>query len=405
MQTIFRTTLSAALAASLTACGGGGSAGTSGGPVPVPQPTQTPPSNLVSAKFTIVVPAKSSSRRAARKPFYVSSATQSITITLTSVDGSAPNVSPLSVTANVSGSTCMPSSPCVISGPASPPGQLDAYTITTFDSGNGTGNQLDTGTTSMTPVPSQDNNASVTLQGIPYTVSISGVPTAWHANTSGQTQNLTITVADHSGETITGSYANSVRITDPDIETTNGTHLSGTHTGSGCTSSCVDVTADTDTVTLNYGGLAENAISLSSSGANLGTAGSATFTPLLNAITSDAGNSLSQYNGGTTPGVDLFSTDSGSGVGYSGSVKYGELGFSNSPYNKQLGLSGTSGCTSFATLSVGSNTSNETPFTATTTVSPSAGHCSLTVTDSLTDQTNTLPTFIVTYTSTSGSGS
>jgi hypothetical protein len=56
-------------------------------------------------------------------------------------------------------------------------------------------------------------------------------------------------------------------------------------------------------------------------------------------------------------------------------------------------------CSAFATLSTGTNdTTHGTPFTASAILSPVAGICTITVTDNLTDQPNALPTFKVTYT-------
>jgi hypothetical protein len=380
-----------AIVLGLAACsGGGGGSTTITGPLPTAAPTTAPQGNLVTPQFTIVITQPGSS--SARSPMFVSTATASVTITLTSVNGSSVGLpSPTSVTTNITGSAC----PCTVNGPASPAGQSDAFSITTFDTAGGTGNALDTGGVTYTPTEGAPNPQTVTLNGIPYTVAITGVPTTWAANTSGQTASLTVTVKDHSGQTITGTYANVVRITDPDAETTNGTHLTGTNAGTGCTNSCVDMTASTDTITLNYGGLAENPVILASSGTALGTAGTATFTPLLNAITGDAGNSTTSL-GGT--GIDLFTSLNTSPTGYSGSVKYGELGFTNGPYSKQLAVTGAANCSTFATLATGANTGGETPFTATATATPSAGSCTLTVTDNLTDQTNSLPTFKVTYT-------
>jgi hypothetical protein len=173
------------------------------------------------------------------------------------------------------------------------------------------------------------------------------------------------------------------------------------------TNSSVSIADSTNGARLNYGGLAENPVVLASSNAdvtaNSGTAGTGTFTPLLNAITSDGTNATTAYSGGG-PGVDLFTTDNTSSIGYSGILKYGELGFTNSPYNKQLTTNptgNTGACSTFATLATGANVSNETPFTATVIASPAVGVCTVTVTDSLTDQPNALPTFKVTYTTSS----
>src|SRR5208283_5041843 len=90
-------------------------------------------------------------------------------------------------------------------------------------------------------------------------------------------------------------------------------------------------------------------------------------------------------------------------VGYSGTEQYTEAGLTDNPYNQPLSTTGASGCSAFATLTTGTNDpTNGTPFTAAATVAnPTAGECTITVTDNLTDQTNPLPTFVVTYTTVS----
>jgi hypothetical protein len=396
----------------LAGCGGGGG-GTSTAPPPVPT-TAPPLGDLVTPTFTIIIPPASKSSDRGRKPNFVSPGVKSVVITLTSVDGSAAaasGIKPNPVETDLNPPTC--TAGCTVNGPPSPPGHVDAYSIVTYDTAGGTGAKLDRATASITPIAGQNNSVNVTLMGIPFTVAISGVPTTWQANTAGQTADLTVTVADHAGATITGTYASAVTISDPDAETTNGTKVTCTPPNSGATcvatlnagtNSSVSIADSTNGVRLNYGGLAENPVVLASSNADVtatgGTAGTATFTPLLNAITSDGANPTTFYSGGG-PGIDLFTNDNTSSVGYTGTVKYGELGFTNTPYNKQLTTNptgNTGACSTFATLATGANVTNETPFTATAIASPVAGVCTVTVTDSLTDQPNTLPTFKVTYT-------
>jgi hypothetical protein len=402
----------------LAGCGGGGGGSTA--PQPQAPATTVPQGNLVTPTFTIIIPPSSKNSERGRKPNFVSTGVHSVVITLTSVDGNAgaaSGIKPNPVETDLNPPSC--TAGCTVNGPPSPPGHLDAYSIVTYDTAGGTGNQLDRATASITPVAGQNNTVNVTLMGIPFTISISSVPAAFQANTPGQTADLTVTVADHSGQTITGTYASPVTITDPDPETTNGTKVTCTppNTGATCvatlnagTNSSVTIADSTNGVRLNYGGLAENPVALSSSNtdvtANSGTANGATFTPLLNAITSDGANPTTFYTGGG-PGIDLFTTDNTSSVGYSGTVKYGELGFTNTPYNKQLTTNptgSTGACSTFATLATGANTSNETPFTATATAN-TPGVCTVTVTDNLTDQTNPLPTFKVTYTTSGVSAS
>lgn len=385
----------------LAACGGGSSS-TSG--VPVPQ--STPASHLVTPHFTIVVPAKKTGVKAARSRNFISPSTASIVIALTSVNGSSTSLpTPSSVETDISSATC--ASGCTVAGPVSPPGVVDAYSFTIYSSTGGTGTALGTGMARFTPVAGQDNSTSVTMLGIPYTVTIAGVPTTWIADTShtgASAQALTVTVADAGGNTITGTYAHKVTISDPNSSTNHSTSLSGTNAGTGCPGTCVDLTASTDTVSLAYGGLAENPVTLTSSGTNLNSAGTATFTPLLNAIVPDASNPTSTYTPcASSPcyGLDLFTIDSSASAGYSGTLKYQELGYTDSPYNHVLSTS-PSGC-SFAGEGTPANANDKTSFNFVAT-SATVGHCVVTVTDGLTDQTNAAPTFVLTYVTSSFSG-
>ena len=389
-------TLAAVLA--LAGCGGGGgSAPTS---PPPPQQTTAPTGNLVTPQFTIVIPAPGT-KSTGRQPNFVSTAAKSVVITLTSVGGSTSNLpTPTSVTTNVNPPNC--SSGCTVNGPPSPPGQVDAYTIVVWDTNGGTGAQLDTGTVSFTPTAGQNTSVSVVLMGIPDSITIASLTTKT-VDTAGQTQSLTVTVKDHSGQTITGTYANVVRITDPDPATygasIKGTSLSGTHQGGSCTTTCVDLQTDTDTITLTYNGLAEDPVTLTSSvlTGSVTTAGTATFTPTLHAIAhTSGGNSAAS---GTPVGIDLYTTDSGSPVGYSGTEGYHEDGYTDSPYSKVLTTIDGSSCAAFAALS-GTNVSGDTVFTATESgATPTAGTCTRVVSDGLaaTNHGTGGPQFIVTY--------
>ena len=409
-----RKILSLAALLALAACGGGGGSSAPTSPPPPPQQTAAPQGNLVTPQFTIIIPPKGTTSKGARKPNFVSTATKSVTITLTSVGGNPPTVTPTSVSTDVNGASC----PCTVNGPPSPPGQADAYTVTTYDAiggAGGGGNALDTGGVTFTPTVGTNNVVNVTLNGIPFSVTI-GALTNQAVDTAGQMQPLTVTVKDHSGQTITGTYAQVVRITDPDPATygasVKGTSLSGTHTGSGCTTTCVDLQTDTDTATLTYNGLAEDPVTLTSTtpGVTGGNAGTATFTPNLSAIVYAAGPS-SLYTGtnpvtaptnqgcGTTTacGVDLYAL---SGTGSSGTESYAEPGYTDGPYNKTLTTIDGTSCTAFASLSAADNTgTSRTDFLATATTA-SAGVCLRVVSDGLAAANHGTggPAFVVTYT-------
>ena len=415
-----RTILALFAVMALAGCGGGG--GANPAPNPPAVATNAPQGDLVTPTFSIVIAPRTSSS-GGRTPQFVSSATKSVTITITNPP---VGLSPTSVSSNVT-PPCTSGTPCRVSGPPSPPGRVDNFSITTYDGpvagGVATGTALDTdnGTTTATPTAGADNPIPVTLMGIPFTIAIA-TPTNQNVDTPGQTQNLAVTVADHSGQTITGTYSQTVRVTDPDTATygasVKGTSLSGTHPGSGCTTSCVDLKADTDTATLTYNGLAEDPVTLTSSASGVpgGNAGTATFTPNLQPIGHTSGGNSSLA--GTPVGIDLYTLDNTSTAGYSGTEGYHEAGFTDAPYNKMLTTinpaSGNGDCSAFASLGA-ANVSNDTVFTATATANV-AGVCTRVVSDGLAAPGHginatarapqirvgpTKQTFVVTYTTSS----
>jgi hypothetical protein len=383
---IQRTLLGLGIAVALAGCSGGGGA-------PQAAATQSPvtqQSNLVTPTFTLVFPPGSSST--VRTPERVSPATLSVTIVFTNAPG---GLSPTTVTTAINPASC----PCTVNGPPSPPGQSDTYTINTFDTSNGTGNNLDTGGVTFTPTAGQNNAQTITLKGIPKTVVIGSVPAGFNAGTGSQTQALTITVKDAASQTIaSGTYANPITLSDPDTSGTQGSQLTGTNVGS-CSGTCVTLNGPSDTATLNYGGLAENPVSLSATGTGVTTA-NATFTPVLAAISLVAGAPTSALGG---PGIDLYTTNNTSTVGYSGKISYTEAGFTTTPYNQTLTTINGSSCAAFATVGAADNTgTGNTDFTATATANV-AGQCTRVVSDGLAASGHGSggPSFLVTYTTSS----
>jgi hypothetical protein len=158
----------------------------------------------------------------------------------------------------------------------------------------------------------------------------------------------------------------------------------------------------TDTATLTYNGLAEDPVTLTSSASGVTgpNSGAATFTPTLHAIThTTGGNSASA---GSPVGIDLFTNDNASTVGYSGTEGYHEDGYTDSPYNKVLTTIAGTSCAAFATIGA-ANASNDTVFTATAIASPVAGTCTRVVSDGLAAANHGTggPQFVVTYTTSS----
>jgi len=353
---------------SLAACGGGGGSTTST-PVSTASaaPTSSNPQQLVPTSFTVAFGGGASSQAGHRAPQYVGNGSNSVTITLNSVNGSTtlPTGLTASVTSTIVGSNC----PCTVNGPLVPPGS-DNFSFTTYDGASATGNEIATYTNTYTVTPGVANTQTgVTLEGIPHTFTITGVPSGTAGTAFASPATLTLAVKDADGNTITGTYANPVTISDSDTSGSLGSQLS---INGGSYGTSVTSTASTDVLKLNYGGLAIATATLSAS-ATGATTGSASFAPTRAAIV---------YSGpldGATPEIDLYAP---SGTGSSGSFTASEAGWTGATYGKSLSAT-TSGCGSIGTVSPASGTS----FTFTIVASPAVGTCTITLSDGLGETT------------------
>ncbi len=187
----------------VTACsGGGGSAGTVTTTIPPSHP------NLAQTSW-VFAPAKQSSH--AKRPAYVTANIESVKIVLNTVNGGSPPAGlTTTVTTNISLSSC----PCDVPGPSVPPGS-DAFTITAYDGASGSGNVVSTATGTYLIATGQANSNTITLDGVPASFSITGVPSAT-AGTSLSPQSLSVSVKDADGNTIMGTYENAVTLSDSD---------------------------------------------------------------------------------------------------------------------------------------------------------------------------------------------
>jgi hypothetical protein len=411
----------------LAGCGGGGGANTSPNPNPQPPaPTTAPTSGYVTPQFIIRIPARQGAANG-RTPKYVSSATLSVQITLTadSVGIDPTTITGNPATTNVTAGSC--SSGCTVNGPPTPPG-TDSFKIVTFDANGATGHALNAAQANNVTIAAGQNTAvPVTLGAIPATLSISNVPTgagAFPAGTQSQTTAISVVAADGHGDTIptsqspavfyvdsTGTALN-ITVTDPDTNAHGSCVVNtGTSTCTGAAPTSVTFSGPDVTRMLAYDGLAENPVTLTAS-ASGATNGTASFQPKLNA---PAFNSSQATPAGValtaSAEIDLFAT---SGVGSTGTESFTESGWTNTPYNHALLVTGTPACTpaapalsGIATVTVGANsTTNGTPFTATAVGSPTAGSCPVTVGDGLSSNTTDgSATLTVTYTTSSVSAS
>jgi hypothetical protein len=391
-----RKILSLAAVLALAACGGGGGGTTSNAPAPPPvSPTSAPQGQLVTPQFTIRIP-QSAGSSAARKPQYISSHTLSVTITLNNPPAGLTNAS-VTTNLNGGGTPCVTS--CTVSGPPSPPGN-DSFTVTTYDAANGAGagvHALSVATKTFAIVAGSANaNLTITLNGIVASLAITGVPSAT-ANSITANTPLTVTALDAGGGTVTGTYGDATGAANPVTVTTSDADLNGVTlvAGGGATqNSTTSVTLhnDTDTVSFHYGGVAENAKTLTAA-ATGATNGTANFQPTLLAITPATGTE-----------VDLFVPGDVGGTGASGGQTFSELGFTNAPYAKTFTFTFnptntfTTPCANIATVL--QSTPGVFGITAATAANtPTAGSCDLTVNDNLTEGGHTsTATVAVTYT-------
>jgi len=225
-------------AAVLAACGGGG-----GGAGSVAPGTAT---NPVGAKavFTIVMGNGNGTSSSARSPKFVDSATQSMSIAVTQVNGAAPAtaVSPTIVNVGATAAGCTTSGStigCTISVGAVV--GSDTFTITAYAQPNGAGAALSSGSTTLTITQGGPNTGALVLGGIPASVAVS-VTNGNNLIPGGYATTLpvAVTAKDASGATIIGTYANPITLTDADT--------SGTIT----TVSPTSITSSSTAVTFTY---------------------------------------------------------------------------------------------------------------------------------------------------------
>jgi hypothetical protein len=242
-----------------------------------------------------------------------------------------------------------------------------AVTIDTYDQapvgGNipGSANLLSTAKNApFTMAGGVNNSIGVTLDGVPATFAISGLPSGAGGTAFSAAQSFTVTAKDADGDVITGTYEHPVTVSDSDTSSlTQGTALA---VNGGTAATSVLGTSSSDAFTLDYGGLAipPATITASATGATNGTG---TFTPALQPII---------YAGplnGSNPNVQFGIT--------SASFSASEAGWTNAPYSKLLTATAASNCSTIGSVTPGSGTA----FTASVAASPTFGSCVVTLAD------------------------
>jgi hypothetical protein len=323
---IVRTRFVAILVAiAVSGCSGGGSAVLPGGSPAGGSPGggSISPASATHAKFTITVPARATTSAREHRA-YVSPSTQSVVITLMTVDGSAYTGTPGDIASNLTTSnpncTGNPLT-CTVSAPAA--AGTDVFLVATYDqlqtSASPTtpvGNVLSQATLSVAVVANQANTVStpLILSGAPASFVISGLPAATVGAAFGTPQAFSVNAKDAGGNTIVGSYLHPVTLADSDTSGATTLATSGSDNPSSGT-----LLSSSDTATLNYNGasLSSATITAAATGA---TPAMAAFSPTVPTV---AITGLSTTTG--LIGTTTTATVTGSGftnstvVGFSGS--------------------------------------------------------------------------------------
>jgi hypothetical protein len=298
-------------------------------------------------------------------PNFIPAGTESATVQLVAVNLAPPPAGVVtSRTTRVNASTCGGVAGCTVLGPASPTGS-DIFFVTLKD---GSGHALAKNfAPAITVKPAAANSGSVTLQGVPASFTLTGMPSGI-AGTPASNVSLTLTAFDAAGDTITGPYANSIELTDNDAS--GGTQVF-VNRGNGVP---VFIANSTDSVQISYTGLAIAATSLTiqAQGAttlNVPFAPSGVTNPA--AVCNGAGGSDTTECATPAPSVQLYAPSS---TGSTASFTVSQTGWSENPFSQPFQESDT--CSGIATIS----SSDDVTFTATVAAAPSVGTCHVTIT-------------------------
>jgi hypothetical protein len=229
----------------------------SGGTRLVPSTTSdNQTSKKIDVSFKVLVPRYVAHTTSRLRPQYVSSSTESISITVDADEPVDANLTPSSPGCT----TVSAGTQCTIPVAAAP--GSDTFAVTTYDSLNATGNKLSTASVTQTIVAGELNTVNVTLDGIVASIVLS-LQSAPPPEGNPATIGVSVMARDADGNTIVGpgSYDNTISLADADASDT--TKLSVT-----------TVTAPSTSVTLSYNGGA-----LSSAGLNAHVTASSSGVP------------------------------------------------------------------------------------------------------------------------------
>jgi hypothetical protein len=202
--------------------------------------------------FRIAVPSSTTSTQS-RNPAYVSTATQSASVTVAPAGGSA-------------GAPTVVNCTTVGQGSVNAPIGNDTFTINLYSAQNAVGSILSTGSMSQAIVVATTNNVNVTFNGVPASIAVSGIPAGTLGTAFTTPQAFTVAVKDAAGNTIVGTYASPIHLTNSDPGGATNVVTSGSDTPPANT-----LLSSSDVAALNFTGasIVSATIGASASGARL----------------------------------------------------------------------------------------------------------------------------------------
>lgn len=298
----------------LAGCGGG---------APGPGPSTAPPhGDMAKVVFSVVIPGAPGSS-SARRPDYVSSNTQSLTVT---VNSGTPQVFALTPATNPNCSASGGETTCSNLVAVAPPGTNDDFTFDMFASTNGTGTPLSIANDDNVEINKGVANQLGTLTLNPVLGSIAmSVSGSYAAGTSSSGNAIDITAKDPSGATIIapGDYITSSGTANPI-----GLGLSGAGAAN-FTLSASSLAGPSNSATLAYNGN-DGAVTVTASATGV-TSQQQTITPTAQPITLTLASSASAADYLITNGpyeLDFYAS------GITGTVTPVETGYS-APFTLQ----------------------------------------------------------------------
>jgi hypothetical protein len=405
MQRLQGTAIAAIIA--LTSCsdgaGGMGPSATAGAPTAL---TAAAPQkkHLVKLVVRFVLPRRRHVRGRVY-PKYISPSSESIAISLNTVNGGSPPAGLVTqVITNLTFSGAKPAcsgkpTTCTASGPSVPPG-TDNLSLVIYDRQQTVtrcpcvGNVLSEDTQNFTITPGQTNSLVATLQGVPASFSFGGTLGSGTGGTAFSNRAVTVNVYDADANLISGTYANPVTVTDGESDGFGATNLA---VNGGSKASSVIVDAASDAVDLNYSGLAIAPVNFSVSATGATTFNQTFSTSNVDPSSICAAGADICATAPTNPTVNLYAA---SGPGSAATLTVTQNGWTN--YSHDAGESNT--CSPYATLALTTSTSSNggkgSIYTATAlSTATTAGSCTITFTGG--DATHYNEAVTLTFTTTS----